>query len=69
MSKEVMKDLKKNLKGKIIDIAHPRDNRIYIRVEPKKILEVVEYLFLKYKCRLCTASGMDTREGIEIITI
>lgn len=67
MSKEVVKDLRENLKGKIIDIAQPRDNRIYLRVDPKKILDVVEYLFFKYKCRLCTASGMETREGIEII--
>ena len=67
MSGEVMKDLKINLKGKIIDMVQPRDNRIYVRVDPKKIPEVIEYLFFKYKCKLCTASGMDMREGIEII--
>ncbi len=67
MSKEVMKNLRGNLKGKIIDIAEVRDNRIYVRVDPKKILDVIEYLFFKYKCKLCTASGMEMREGIEII--
>ena len=67
MSKEVMKDLREDLKGKIIDMAAPRDNRIYLRVDSKKILDVIEYLFFKYKCRLCTASGMEMREGIEII--
>lgn len=67
MSKEVMKDLKAGLKGKIINIVQPRDNRIYVKVDPKKILEVVEYLFFKYKCKLCTASGIDMREGIEVI--
>jgi NADH-quinone oxidoreductase subunit C len=67
MSIEVMKDLKAVLKGKIINIAQPKNNRIYVKVDPKKILEVVQYLFFKYKCKLCTASGMDMREGIEII--
>jgi Ni,Fe-hydrogenase III component G len=67
MDKEMMKDLKAKLKGKVIDMAQPRDNRIYLRVKAKVAPEVVEYLFFKYKCRLCTATGIDTREGIEII--
>jgi len=66
-NEKVMKDLKKKLKNKIIDIAQPREKRIYIRVEPEKTPEVVEYLFSKYKCKFCTASGIDMREGIEII--
>jgi Ni,Fe-hydrogenase III component G len=67
MSKKIMKELKEKLKGKIIDIVQPRHNRIYLRVKPEKAPEVVEYLFFTYKCKLCTASGMDMREGIEII--
>ena len=67
MSKEVMKDLKKKLGKKIIDMAHPRDSRIYIRVAPEKAPDLIEYLFFKYKCKLCTATGIDMREGIEII--
>jgi Ni,Fe-hydrogenase III component G len=67
MSKEVMKDLRGKLKGKIIDMVQPRNNRIYIRVKSKEAPEVVKYLFLKYRCRLCTATGMDMPEGIEII--
>ena len=66
-NEKVMKDLKKKLKNKIIDIAQPREKRIYIRVEPEKTPEVVEYLFSKYRCKLCTATGIDIREGIEII--
>ncbi|MBN1695717.1 NADH-quinone oxidoreductase subunit C [candidate division WOR-3 bacterium] len=67
MSKEIMKDLKKKLGKKITDMAQPREKRIYIRVEPDKTPEVVEFLFLKYKCKFCTATGIDMREGIEII--
>jgi NADH-quinone oxidoreductase subunit C len=66
-NKEVMKNLKKKLKGKIIEMVQPKDNRIYVRVDSEKILDVIEYLFFKYKCKLCTASGMEMREGIEII--
>jgi NADH-quinone oxidoreductase subunit C len=67
MIKKVMKELKKALKGKILDIVQPRSNRIYLRVKPEKASEVIEYLFFKYKCKICTATGIDMREGIEII--
>ena len=67
MSKQVMKELKKKLGKRIIDMAQPRKNRIYIRVAPEKAPDLIEYLFSKYKCKLCTASGIDMREGIEII--
>ena len=67
MSKEVMKDLKKKLGKKIIDMVQPRDNRIYIRVAPEKAPDLIEYLFFKYKCKFCTATGIDMREGVEII--
>jgi Ni,Fe-hydrogenase III component G len=66
-NEEVMKDLKKKLKNKIIEIVQPREKRIYIRVEPEKAPDLIEYLFFKYKCKLCTATGIDMREGIEII--
>ena len=67
MSKRVMKELKKKLGKRIIDMAQPRKNRIYIRVATEKAPDLIEYLFSKYKCKLCTASGIDMREGIEII--
>jgi len=66
-NEKVLNDLKKKLKGKIIDIDQPREKRIYVRVKAEKAAEVAEYLFLKYKCKFCTATGIDMREGIEII--
>ena len=63
----VMDELKSKLGDKIIDIAQPRDNRLYIRVSPEDVVEVVEYLFFDYKCKFSTASGVDMREGIEIV--
>lgn len=67
MAETVMEELKENLKSKIVDIAQPRKNRIYLRVEPEDVHEVLTHLFFDYKCKLCTASGMDMREGVEIV--
>ncbi|MBA7607513.1 Hydrogenase-4 component G [subsurface metagenome] len=64
---DVIDDLKTALKDKIIDIRKPRDNRLYIRVSLKDVKDVVEYLFFDYKCKFSTATGIDMREGIEII--
>jgi len=64
---KVTDDLKTALGNKVIDMIQPRDNRIYMRVEPEDILEVIEYFFFDYKCKFLTATGIDTREGIEII--
>jgi len=63
----VIEDLKKALGNKILDINQPRKDRIYLRVSPDDAKKVVEYLFFDYKCKFSTASGMDVREGIEII--
>ncbi len=63
----VIEDLKKALGDKILDINQPRENRIYLRVSPDNAKEVVEYLFFDYKCKFSTASGLDIREGIEIV--
>ena len=63
----LIEDLKKALGDKILDITQPRENRIYLRVSPDNAKEVVEYLFFDYKCKFSTASGMDIREGIEIV--
>lgn len=64
---EILKDLEKKIGDKIIDSNQPRDNRIYIRVSPDDLFKVLSFLFFDYKCKLCTASGMDMREGIEIV--
>ncbi len=64
---KVIDDLKTKLGDKIIDLCQPRDNRLYIRVSPEDVGEVIEYLFFDYKCKLSTATGIDMREGIEII--
>jgi len=63
----VMSDLKNALGKNILDIARPRDNRIYLKVKPEDIPSVIKYLFFDYKCKFSTATGMDMREGIEII--
>ncbi|MCK4421136.1 NADH-quinone oxidoreductase subunit C [candidate division WOR-3 bacterium] len=63
----ILNELKKSLGKKIIAISQPRDNRIYLRVAPEDIVTTIKYLFFDYKCKLATSTGLDTREGIEII--
>lgn len=64
---DILKDLEKKFKDKIINSNQPRDNRIYIRVESENAPDILKYLFFDYKCKLCTASGMVMRDGVEII--
>ena len=43
------------------------DKRLYVRVQPEDLREVVRYVFEQRKGRLSTATGIDTREGIEVM--
>lgn len=41
--------------------------RTYLRTPREKVPEVARYLFEKLRCRLAIATGIDTRDGLEII--
>lgn len=43
------------------------DKRLYVRVQPEDLCEVVRYVYKEKKGRLSTATGIDTREGIEVM--
>jgi len=43
------------------------DKRLYARVQPEDLREVIRYVFEESKARLSTATGLDTREGIEVM--
>jgi NADH-quinone oxidoreductase subunit C len=69
MKKEFSKELLDEIGGKFpeatVKIHAPR--RIYIRIPREKILDVAKFLFADKKYRLAIATGIDTREGIEIL--
>lgn len=69
MNKEYSKELLEKIKGRFpeveIKIHSPR--RTYLRIDRNKVYEFARYLFLELNLRLSTATGIDTRDGIEIL--
>jgi len=66
-----MEDLKerirKHLGKKIKQWYQHRDKRIYLSIRPEAIKEVTKFLFQDLELRFCTASGIDTPGGFEIL--
>ena len=69
MKKEFSKGLLDEISGKFpeatVKIHAPR--RTYIRVPREKISDCARFLYADKGCRLAIATGIDTREGIEIL--
>jgi len=59
--------LKEKLGDMIKDIAQPRERRIYVIVDRNDVQEAARIIFYDLGFRLCTASGIDTKDGVEII--
>ena len=68
MSEKLIVDtLKEKLGGMIKSIAQPGKRRIYVVVDRKDVQEAARIIFYDMKGRLCTATGLETRDGVEII--
>jgi len=65
--KQYIEILKEKLGELIKDISQPRERRIYLVVDRNDVQEAARIIFYDLKFRLCTASGIDTQAGIEII--
>jgi len=50
-----------------VQIETASDKRLFVRVKPEDLREVIRYVFEKRKARLSTATGMEVREGIEVM--
>lgn len=50
-----------------VQIETASDKRLYVRVQPEDLREVIRYVFEKRKARLSTATGMEVRGGIEVL--
>ncbi len=67
MAGDIIDRLKEKF-GKKIEVFEKNTKRIYVNASNKKdALEVVKFLFLDERLRFAIASGVDTREGIEIL--
>jgi Ni,Fe-hydrogenase III component G len=64
-SKEILEEISKKFPEVSIKIYSPR--RIYIRISGEKVYDFAKFLFEEKGYRLSIATGIDTREGMEII--
>jgi NADH:ubiquinone oxidoreductase subunit C len=65
-AKEMMFHLSETFHEKVL-LEAASDKRLYVRVQPEDLCEVVRYVYKEKKGRLSTATGIDTREGIEVM--
>jgi Ni,Fe-hydrogenase III component G len=67
MTPERLEEIKKKLGGLVKETVVKSPRRAYLYVEPKDSYKANRIMFEDLKARLCTASGIDTRSGIEIL--
>ncbi|MBN1897456.1 MAG: NADH-quinone oxidoreductase subunit C [Spirochaetes bacterium] len=65
--KDIVGHLKKEFKSQIIEVYTHNAKRIYVKIPREALVKVAEFLYKKARCRFAIASGMDTRDGLEII--
>ncbi|MGQ9664861.1 MAG: NADH-quinone oxidoreductase subunit C [bacterium] len=64
-SEEILNKIKERFPDTEIKIHSPR--RTYLKIQREKVYDFARYLFLDLGFRLSIATGIDTRDGIEII--
>ena len=65
--KDMLKEIKDKLSEKILKVYQKSPRRTYIDLKPKDIPRATSFIFNDLKARFVTASGVDTREHIEIL--
>ncbi len=65
--KKVLKDIKGRFKKDITDVFDKSAKRVYIEIKPESIVKVANYIFKDLGARFNIASGVDTRQHIEIL--
>ena len=64
---EVLKNIKEEFRGDIIEVFDKSDRRVYVEIKPESIVKVALYIFRHLGARFNIASGLDTRFNIEIL--
>ena len=65
--KDMLKEIKDKLSEKILKVYQKTPRRIYIDLKPEDIFASASFIFKDLKARFVIASGVDTREHIEIL--
>jgi len=63
----IIEQIKEKLGNKITAVTEKNRQRYYININPKDILQTAKIISNDLGCRFATATGIDTKEGIEIL--
>jgi len=66
MSEDILKSIGQKF-GPKVQIEEKSPSRAFVMVEKKVLLDVAKFLFREHGARLCTASAVEVRWGIEIL--
>jgi Ni,Fe-hydrogenase III component G len=67
MEENIIKDLKDKFKEKLKEIKEASPSRTYIYVSREDLVEIIKYLFKDIGARFIVASGVDVRDGVEVL--
>ncbi len=65
--KRIIEKLKEEFKNEILDILQPNEKRVYVKINKEALIKIAEFLYKQLKLRFIIASGMDSKEGFEIV--
>jgi len=66
MNEDILKLIEKKF-GHQVDVEEKSPKRAYVMVQRSVLLDVAKFLHHEHGARLCTASAVDTRWGVEIL--
>ncbi len=65
--KEFLNMIRDRFPETILEISELKSNRALVRIPPEALLAIAEFLYKEMRCRFIIASGMDSKEGLEIL--
>lgn len=67
METEIINQINEKFGNQIIHLEQKSEKNVFLTVEKEALVEVVKYLFNNLGGRFCTASALETFQGIEIL--
>jgi Ni,Fe-hydrogenase III component G len=64
---EILTDITTRFKNDILHVFEKSSKRAYIDIQPAALVPIAKYVFKDLKARFNIASGLDTRENMEIL--
>jgi len=64
---DILNDLSVRFKDDIIDVFDKSPKRVYVEIKPESIVKLVSYIFKDLGARFNIATGVDTRQHMEIL--